>query len=30
MEVTGSYPLLGYSWELKMPMGVQEVGGQRS
>jgi imidazolonepropionase-like amidohydrolase len=27
MDVTGSYPLLGYSWELKMPKGVQEVDG---
>ena len=27
MDVTGSYPLLGYSWELKMPKGVQEVNG---
>ena len=25
MDVTGAYPLLGYSWELKMPKGVQEV-----
>ena len=24
---TGFYPLLGYSWELKMPKGVQEVDG---
>jgi imidazolonepropionase-like amidohydrolase len=27
MDVTGAYPLLGYSWELKMPKGVQEVNG---
>jgi imidazolonepropionase-like amidohydrolase len=27
MDVTGSYPLLGYSWELKMPKGVEEVDG---
>jgi imidazolonepropionase-like amidohydrolase len=27
MNVTGAYPLLGYSWELKMPKGVQEVDG---
>jgi imidazolonepropionase-like amidohydrolase len=27
MDVTGAYPLLGYSWELKMPKGVQEVDG---
>jgi imidazolonepropionase-like amidohydrolase len=25
MDVTGAYPLLGYSWELKVPKGVQEV-----
>jgi len=24
---TGFYPLLGYSWELKVPKGVQEVDG---
>ena len=24
---TGFYPLLGYSWELRMPKGVQEVDG---
>ena len=24
---TGMYPLLGYSWELKMPEGVQIVDG---
>lgn len=24
---TGFYPLLGYSWEIKMPKGVQEVDG---
>jgi imidazolonepropionase-like amidohydrolase len=27
MDVTGAYPILGYSWELKMPKGVQEVDG---
>jgi imidazolonepropionase-like amidohydrolase len=27
MDVTGAYPLLGYSWELKMPKGLQEVDG---
>jgi imidazolonepropionase-like amidohydrolase len=27
MDVTGAYPLLGYSWELKVPKGVQEVDG---
>ncbi len=27
MDVTGSYPLLGYSWELKVPKGVEEVDG---
>jgi imidazolonepropionase-like amidohydrolase len=27
MDVTGAYPLLGYSWELKWPKGVQEVDG---
>jgi imidazolonepropionase-like amidohydrolase len=27
MDVTGSYPVLGYSWELKWPKGVQEVDG---
>lgn len=27
MDVTGAYPLLGYSWELKVPHGVQEVDG---
>jgi len=27
MDVTGSYPLLGYSWEIKVPKGVQEVDG---
>jgi imidazolonepropionase-like amidohydrolase len=27
MDVTGAYPLLGYSWELKMPHGVEEVDG---
>ena len=34
MDVTGAYPLLGYSWELKMPKGVQEVdsadGGRKA
>jgi imidazolonepropionase-like amidohydrolase len=27
MDVTGAYPVLGYSWELKVPKGVQEVDG---
>ncbi len=27
MDVTGAYPLLGYSWELKWPKGVEEVDG---
>lgn len=27
MDVTGAYPVLGYSWELKFPQGVQEVDG---
>ena len=27
MDVTGAYPVLGYSWELKFPKGVQEVDG---
>jgi imidazolonepropionase-like amidohydrolase len=27
MTPTGMYPLLGYSWELKMPIGVQYVDG---
>jgi len=27
MDVTGAYPLLGYSWELQVPKGVQEVDG---
>src|SRR5271165_6238629 len=27
MDVTGSYPVLGYSWELKWPKGVQEADG---
>ena len=27
MAPTGMYPLLGYSWELKMPTGVQSVDG---
>src|SRR6266508_3609051 len=26
-SATGMYPLLGYSWELKMPEGVQIVDG---
>ncbi|MDT5120708.1 MAG: hypothetical protein QOC96_190 [Acidobacteriota bacterium] len=26
-STTGTYPLLGYSWELKMPEGVQTVDG---
>ena len=26
-SATGTYPLLGYSWELKMPEGVQFVDG---
>jgi imidazolonepropionase-like amidohydrolase len=26
-SATGMYPLLGYSWELKMPVGVQVVDG---
>ncbi len=26
-SATGTYPLLGYSWELKMPEGVQVVDG---
>ncbi len=34
MDVTGAYPLLGYSWELKVPKGVQEVdsadGGRKA
>jgi imidazolonepropionase-like amidohydrolase len=34
MDVTGSYPVLGYSWELKWPKGVQEVdsadGGRKA
>ncbi len=28
LDVTGAYPLLGYSWELDMPHGVQVVDGQ--
>ena len=27
MSTTGTYPLLGYSWELRMPEGVQIVDG---
>jgi imidazolonepropionase-like amidohydrolase len=27
LDVTGAYPLLGYSWELDMPHGVQVVDG---
>jgi imidazolonepropionase-like amidohydrolase len=27
LDVTGAYPLLGYSWELSMPKGVQVVDG---
>ncbi|MBI1807722.1 MAG: amidohydrolase family protein [Ignavibacteria bacterium] len=27
LDVTGAYPLLGYSWELQMPHGVQVVDG---
>ncbi len=27
LDVTGAYPLLGYSWELKMPGGVQFCDG---
>jgi imidazolonepropionase-like amidohydrolase len=27
MSTTGTYPLLGYSWELKLPEGVQIVDG---
>jgi imidazolonepropionase-like amidohydrolase len=27
LSTTGTYPLLGYSWELKMPEGVQVVDG---
>jgi imidazolonepropionase-like amidohydrolase len=27
MDVTGAYPVLGYSWEMKWPKGVQEVDG---
>lgn len=29
-SATGTYPLLGYSWELKMPEGVQFVDGADS
>jgi imidazolonepropionase-like amidohydrolase len=27
LDVTGAYPLLGYSWELEMPHGLQVVDG---
>lgn len=27
LDVTGAYPLLGYSWELRMPQGIQAVDG---
>lgn len=27
LNVTGAYPLLGYSWELRVPKGVQECDG---
>jgi len=27
LDVTGAYPLLGYSWELEMPKGLQVVDG---
>ncbi len=27
IDVTGSYPLLGYSWEIKVPKGVEEITG---
>ncbi len=27
MDVTGAYPVLGYSWELQWPKGVEEVDG---
>ncbi|HZD32548.1 MAG TPA: amidohydrolase family protein [Candidatus Angelobacter sp.] len=27
MDVTGAYAILGYSWELKWPKGVEEVDG---
>jgi imidazolonepropionase-like amidohydrolase len=30
MTPTGMYPLLGYSWELKVPTGVQYVDGAES
>ncbi len=34
MDVTGAYPVLGYSWELKWPKGVPEVdsaeGGRKA
>ena len=28
MDVTGAYPLLGYSWEIQVPHGVQVVDGE--
>src|SRR5689334_243912 len=28
LDVTGAYPLLGYSWELRMPGGIQAVDGE--
>jgi imidazolonepropionase-like amidohydrolase len=27
IDVTGSYPLLGYAWELTVPKGVEEITG---
>ena len=27
LDVTGAYPLLGYSWEIRVPKGVQVVDG---
>ncbi len=27
LDVSGAYPLLGYSWELRMPRGLQECDG---
>ncbi len=27
LDVTGAYPLLGYSWELRLPKGLQVVDG---
>jgi imidazolonepropionase-like amidohydrolase len=27
LDITGAYPLIGYSWELHMPKGVQVVDG---